>query len=81
MTIAAVMVIRGSAQAGYTGTIDSEMGSAAISDIRVDGQTLRFSIADVGLEAQVTIEGDSLSGGMTGAMGEAGVVGKKRPGA
>ena len=79
MTIAAVMYVQGSAEGGYTGSIDSEMGAASITNIRVAGQTLRFSIPDAGFEAEVVFDGDGFSGGMSGAMGEASIIGKKRP--
>lgn len=80
MEIAGVMIIEGSAEAGYTGSVDTEMGGASIANIVVDGQTMTFYIPDADADATVTFDGDSFSGGMTGAMGDAGFYGTKRKG-
>lgn len=80
MEVAGVMVIQGNATDGYTGSIDTEMGGAAITDIAVEGQTLTFSIPDAGAAVQVLFNGDEFSGSLSGAMGDATIWGKKRPG-
>ena len=78
MEIAGVLFIRGSAEEGYTGSIDTDMGGAGISNIAVEGQTLTFSIPEVGADVEVVFEGDEFSGGMIGDMGEAEIFGSKR---
>ena len=60
-----VMVIQGSAEEGYTGSIDMGGGGEALTNIVVDGQTMTFLW--VGPDAQevpvqVTFEGDVFSG-------------------
>jgi hypothetical protein len=75
-----VMTIRGSADAGYTGTVDTDMGGAALSNIVVNGQTLSFSVPEAGVTAEVVFEGDSFAGSMQGEMGFADIFGKKRSG-
>lgn len=77
MTIGGVMVIEGSAEAGYTGSIDTDMGGAGISDITVDGQLLTFSIPDAGASVTLEFEGDEFSGSMSGVMGEATIYGQR----
>jgi hypothetical protein len=81
MEIGGVLTIRGSADAGYTGNIDTEMGGAAITDITVDGQTMTFSVPDAGAIVEVIFEGDEFEGQMSGGMGEATIQGVKRSGA
>jgi hypothetical protein len=78
MTVSGVMIIRGSLEEGYTGSIDTEMGGAGMTDLVIEGQTLTFSIPEAGADALVTFEGDGFIGGMNGMMGEAGIVGVKR---
>jgi hypothetical protein len=80
MEVTGVMVIRGSAEAGYTGNIDTDMGGAAIYDIEVEGDTLRFSIPDAGMTAEVVFEGMEFTGWLAGDMGDASVQGVKRSG-
>lgn len=80
MEIAGIMTIQGNATDGYTGSIDTEMGGAAITNIAVDGQTLTFSIPDAGAEVQVLFAGDEFSGSLSGAMGDANIWGRKRTG-
>ena len=80
MEIMGVMVIRGSAEEGYTGSIDTDMGGAAISNIVVEGQTLTFSIPEVGADVEVVFEGEEFSGGMVGSMGNADIYGIRRGG-
>ena len=80
MEIGGVMVIQGSAEAGYTGTVDTEMGGGAMSNIVVDGQTLTFSLSEFGMDGELEFEGDEFSGYMAGGMGDADIYGVKRPG-
>ena len=61
MEIAGVLVIQGNATDGYTGSIDTEMGGASITNIMVDGQTLTFSIPDAGADVQVSFAGDEFN--------------------
>ncbi len=80
MEIVGVMTIRGSAEEGYTGTVDTDMGGASLADIRVEGQTLFFSVPEAGVTARVLFEGDGFAGDMDGEMGMATLFGKKRSG-
>ena len=80
MEITGVMVISGSAEEGYTGSIDTEMGGASVTNITIDGQTMTFYIPDVDADVQVVFDGDQFAGGMSGAMGGADFFGTKRKG-
>ena len=80
MEMGGSMVIGGSAEEGYTGSIESEMGSASMTDITVDGQTVTFFVPEADGEISIVFDGDSFSGGMTGAMGSADFYGTKRVG-
>ena len=80
MEITGVMVIQGSAEEGYTGSVDTEMGGAALTNIVINDQTMTFFIPEADADVQVTFEGDDFSGGMAGSMGEAGFYGTKRKG-
>ena len=75
-----VMVIRGSAAEGFTGSVDTEMGGATLTDIAVDGQTMTFYIPDADAAVEIVFEGDRFSGGMSGGMGGADFYGTKRRG-
>ena len=75
MEIGGVLVISGSAEAGYTGNISTEMGGGAISNVTVDGQTMTFSLPEFGVAFEVVFEGDEFSGFLTGNMGDADIVG------
>jgi hypothetical protein len=74
-----VVSIRGSAEAGYTGTVDTDMGGAALAGIRVDGRTLYFSVPEAGVTAQVVFTEDQFTGTMQGDMGVTSLSGRKRP--
>jgi hypothetical protein len=74
-----VVDIRGSAGGGYTGTVDTDMGGAALAGIRVDGQTLYFSVPEAGVNAQVVFTEDRFTGTMQGDMGVATLSGTRRP--
>ncbi len=80
MELPGVMVIRESADGGYTGSIDTEMGGASISEVAVEGQTLTFTIPDVGAVVELLFDGDGFSGWLAGDMGEASMTGTKRAG-
>jgi|AP95_1055475.scaffolds.fasta_scaffold08781_4 hypothetical protein len=72
----------GSAAAGYTGAIDTQMGGAALAAVVVDPATMTvtFHIAEVGANVSIVFEGDAFTGTMDGEMGEATLSGTKRPG-
>ena len=76
--LSGMLVIRGSAEEGYTGSIDTDMGGAALADIMVDGQTVTFYIPDADAVVEVVFEGDGFSGGVDGALGAASLSGTKR---
>ncbi len=80
MTLGGIMSIEGSAETGYTGTIDTDMGGAAIVDITVVGQELSFSIPDAGAQVQLMFDGMRFTGGLTGSMGDARIFGSRRSG-
>ena len=79
MTITGIMSISGSAEAGYTGSVDTDMGGAGLSSIVVEGQTVTCSIPDAQVDLEMVFEGDGFTGVMNGAMGQGGIIGKKRP--
>ncbi|MBT8336605.1 MAG: hypothetical protein KJO11_08370 [Gemmatimonadetes bacterium] len=80
MSLTGVMEISGDADAGYTGSIDTDMGGAALSDIEVLGQEVVFVIPDAGAEVRLVFEGDEFTGGISGAMGDAFITGMRRDG-
>lgn len=80
MSLGGVMSIEGSADEGYTGSIDTDMGGASIVDIMVVGQEVTFSVPDAGAQVRLVFEGDEFSGGLTGAMGDALIFGTRRSG-
>jgi hypothetical protein len=80
MSLTGVMEITGDADAGYVGTIDTDMGGASISGIEVVGQEVMFSIPDAGAEVRLVFEGDEFTGGISGAMGDALITGMRRTG-
>ena len=75
-----VMRITGSAAGAYSGSVDTDMGGAALSNIVVDGQTMTCYIPDVDANIRVVFEGDRFSGEMSGGMGGASIIGTKRSG-
>ena len=77
MMIVGYMTISGSAEAGYRGDIDTDMGGAALSNIAVDGQTLTFEIPDAGVSVTLEVDGDEFSGTMSGAMGDGTITGMR----
>lgn len=79
-SISGVMSIQGSAEDGYTGSVDTEMGGAAISNVEIVGQEMTFSVPEAGVQARLVFEGNGFSGGITGAMGDALIFGTKRSG-
>ena len=80
MEIGGTMIISGSAEEGYTGSVDTDMGGAGITNIVVEGQTLTFSIPEADADVQIVFDGDSFSGGMAGSMGGGDFFGTKRKG-
>ena len=72
-----VMGIQGSAEEGYTGSIDMGGGGNALTNIVVDGQTLSFFLTGADAEVQVTFEGDLFNGEVEEAL----LSGTKRKGA
>ncbi len=78
MTLLAELSIEGSAEAGYTGFVNSEMGSASVTRIQVDDQELTFMIPDAGASVRLVFDGDDFEGGMSGEMGDAGITGSRR---
>jgi len=79
-SIEAVLTISGSAEAGYTGYIDADVGSAGVANIAVDGQTLTFGIPDIDGIVTLVVEGGDFTGSMNGMMGEGMVSGMRRAG-
>jgi hypothetical protein len=80
MSLGGVMSIEGSAEAGYTGSIDTEMGGASIVDIEVVGQEVTFSIPEASAQVRLVFDGSEFSGGLSGAMGDALIFGTRRDG-
>ena len=80
MELVGVMIIQGSAEEGYTGSVDTEMGAGALTNIVVDGQVMSFFIPEADADVRIVFDGDNFSGGMEGAMGAADFFGSKRPG-
>jgi hypothetical protein len=80
MEIYGTMVIRGSAEAGYTGSVETDMGGATLSDLAVEGQSLTFYVPDVDADVRLVFEGDRFTGEMEGGMGFATMTGTKRSG-
>ncbi len=80
MDISGVLSIRGSAEDGYTGSIDTDLGGASIANVVVDGQTVTFTIPDAGVDVALFFEGDEFTGELGGAMGVGSIRGVKRAG-
>jgi hypothetical protein len=80
MQIGGVLMIKGSTEAGYTGTLNTDIGGGPVSNVAVDGQTLTFSLTEFGAEFEVVFEGDEFSGYVASSMGDGDVVGVKRSG-
>ena len=80
MELGGVIIIEGSAEAGYSGSIDTDMGGASLEDIAIDGQTMTFSIPEGGMTAEVVFEGNEFTGWLAGGMGDADIIGVKRTG-
>lgn len=79
MSIGGSLVIRGAADA-YSGSIDTDMGGAAISDVAVEGNQVTFTVPEAGVSFQVLFEGDGFTGTFDGAMGAGYITGKRRAG-
>lgn len=78
MQVGGVLTIRGTA-AAYTGSIDTDIGSAGLADIMVDGHQVTFSVPDAGVYFTVLFEGDGFTGAFDGAMGAGNIRGTRRP--
>jgi hypothetical protein len=78
MEIGGVLIIQGSAESGYTGNIDTDMGGSVLTDVKVEGQTMTFSIPEGGMSAEVMFDGDEFTGWLAGGMGDADIIGVKR---
>jgi len=79
MELGATLTISGTPGA-YTGTVDSEMGSAPVSDVAVDGMEMTFAVdtPDMFVFFVVFFEGDTFTGEFdAGEMGGF-ISGKKR---
>ena len=79
MQIGGSLVIRGTAEA-YTGSIDTDMGGAALADIAVDGNQVSFTVPEAGVSFQLTFEGEGFNGTFDGAMGTGYITGTRRAG-
>lgn len=79
MQIGGSLVIRGTAEA-YTGSIDTDMGGAALADIVVDGNHVSFAVPEAGVFFQLTFEGEGFNGTFDGAMGTGYITGRRRAG-
>ena len=78
MEIGGVMVIQGSVETGFTGTIETEMGGGPMDNIVLEGQTMKFSLSQFGMDGELEFEGDEFTGFMSGGMGDADIYGVKR---
>ncbi|MEJ2204031.1 MAG: hypothetical protein P8170_07970 [Gemmatimonadota bacterium] len=79
MQIGGSLVIRGTAEA-FTGSIDTDMGGAALADIAVDGNQVSFTVPEAGVSFQLTFEGEGFNGTFDGAMGTGYITGTRRAG-
>jgi hypothetical protein len=80
MAVNGVLTIRGSAEEGYRGSLDSDMGPASVSRIAIDGQTMTFYIPDADVGVEVVFAGTEFNGSISGAMGAGNFYGTKREG-
>jgi hypothetical protein len=78
MEIMGSMVITGSEEEGYSGSLSSDMGGASMMNIAVDDQTVTFYIPDADADVAITFEGDEFTGTVTGSMGSGYFNGSKR---
>ena len=80
MEIGVTLTITGEAGGGYSGSINSDMGYAAVSDITVDGNRVSF-VADnpeMVVFFNVQIEGDTLTGELDAGGFPGYITGRKR---
>jgi len=80
MSIGGSMSLQGTIEA-LTGSIDTEMGGAALADIVLTGNDMTFSIPDVGISFMLTFDGDEFTGEFDGAMGAGIIYGTRDSGA
>ena len=79
MSIGGSMTISG-AEDAYSGSIDTEMGGAAMSDVVLTGNEMTFSLPDVGVSFRITFEGDEFTGEFDGAVGAGTIYGIREGG-
>jgi len=78
-TMNGTMRISGSEEAGWRGSLNSEMGEAVMSGIRLMGMTLRFSLPDVnGASGRIDFAGDAFEGELSTEMGMIPIRGTRR---
>lgn len=80
MSLGGVLEILGSPDAGYTGSIDTDMGGASVDSIEVSGQIVSFFVPEANAMVELTFDGDAFSGSISGDMGDATITGTKREG-
>ena len=78
ITVNGLLTIRGSSKENYAGSIDSDMGSAMMTQIEIDGQTMSFYIAEADMSGEVEFDSTGFKGGTSGGMGTASFRGTKR---
>lgn len=78
MTIGGTLTFRGGLDA-LTGSIDTDMGSAALADIVLTDREMTFAVPDVDVTFRVVFAGDGLAGDFDGAMASGTIVGTKVP--
>jgi hypothetical protein len=77
MNIGGSLVIRSAAD-GYTGSIDTDMGGASITDIAVAGQEMTFSVPEAGVSFQLLFDEGGFTGTFDGTVGAGSIVGVKK---
>jgi len=77
MQVRGTVTIRGT-EGAYTGSIDTDIGSAGLAEIVVEENRVTFSVPEAGVFMAVVYEGDGFSGTIEGAMGAGNIVATKR---
>lgn len=78
-TMTGTMRIAGSDAAGWTGSLMSEMGEAAMTNIRVMGMMLRFSLPEFqDASGRLRFDGDTFEGAISTDMGMVPIRGMRR---
>ena len=78
ITVNGLLTIRGSSKGDYAGSIDSDLGSAMMTQIEIDGQPMSFYIAAADMSGEVEFDSTGFNVGMSGGMGAASFRGTKR---